>query len=78
VAGGTPLEALAQQQEEARKLINLLSQLPDRERDLIALKYGAGLDNREIARLTGLGEGNIAVILHRTRQQLRKDWENMP
>jgi RNA polymerase sigma-70 factor, ECF subfamily len=78
MAGGAPPEALAQQQEEARKLINLLSQLPDRERDLIALKYGAGLDNREIARLTGLGEGNIAVILHRTRQQLRKDWENMP
>lgn len=78
VASDPPPEALAQQKEEARKLINLLSQLPDRERDLIALKYGAGLNNREIAQLTGLGESNVAVILYRTREQLRKDWENMP
>lgn len=76
VSDGNPApEALLQKREEADKLSDLLSRLPDRERDLVALRYGAGLSNREIARVTGLSEGNVAVILHRTRQQLREEWE---
>ena len=55
----------------------LIKELDDRERDLLALKFGAGLTNRRIARLTGLTESNVGVILYRTlhhlREQLREE-----
>jgi len=48
--------------------------LPARERELLALKYGAGSNNREIAVVTGLSESNVGTILHRTVQALRERW----
>jgi len=41
---------------------------------LIALKYGASLNNRQIAELTGLSESNVGTILHRTVGALRAQW----
>lgn len=58
------------------KLRKLLFQLPDRERELVALKYGTGMTNRgDIAELTGLTESNIGTILHRVVTFLRKSLE---
>ncbi len=78
-AGDTPDSAILEQQVEQRadfaQLSLLLARLADRERELVALKYGGGLTNRAIARLTGLTESNVAVILHRTLQTLRSAWE---
>lgn len=64
-------------QEQQRKslLRSLLLELPEREHDLIALKYGAGLSNREIARASGLSESNVGTILHRAVTTLRKEWD---
>lgn len=59
---------------EFERLSALLAKLPDRARDLLALKYGSGLTNRSIARITGLTESNIATILHRTILDLRAQW----
>jgi RNA polymerase sigma-70 factor (ECF subfamily) len=56
------------------RLGRLLETLAARERELIALKYGAGLTNREIARTTGIGESNVGTILHRTIEGLRQAW----
>jgi len=69
----TPEEA-AIHNSEADRLASLLATLPDRERELIALKYGAGLTNRAIARATGLTESNIGTILHRAVTALRGHW----
>jgi RNA polymerase sigma-70 factor (ECF subfamily) len=71
------LEESAQQSEQAEKerLFCLLSRLPQREQNLIALKYGGGLTNREIARLCLLSESNVGSILHRCTQKLRGEWE---
>jgi RNA polymerase sigma-70 factor (ECF subfamily) len=60
---------------EQRRLRALLAELPERERELIALKYAAGATNREIARLTGLSESNVGTILHRTVSALRARWD---
>jgi general secretion pathway protein D len=38
---------------------------------LIALKYGAAINNRLIAQLTGLSESNVGTILHRVVHQAR-------
>ena len=75
VAGGRTPEELAEQRSDAARLERLLGGLPDRERELVALKYGAGLTNRAIARLTGLSESNVGTILHRTVQGLRARWD---
>jgi RNA polymerase sigma-70 factor, ECF subfamily len=72
--GETP-EELIQRQADLRRLNFLLARLADRERELVALKYGAGLTNRVIANLSGLTESNVGVILHRAVQTLREEWE---
>jgi RNA polymerase sigma-70 factor (ECF subfamily) len=74
LASGESADALAEHRSDVDRLAGLLAGLPERERELLALKYGAGLTNRAIARLTGLGESNVGTILHRTVQQLRADW----
>lgn len=72
-SGESPYERAAQESDLA-KLANLTAQLSERERELIALKYGAAVGNRAIADITGLGESNVAVILHRAVQTLRSRW----
>ena len=72
------LEETAQQRADFKHLSRLLSRLAERERELVALKYGAGLTNRAITRITGLSESNVSTILYRVTQQLRAKWENEP
>jgi len=64
-----------QRQLDFERLTLLLSRLEERDRELIALRYGAGLANRTIADLTELSESNVAVILHRALKKLRVMWE---
>lgn len=49
-----------------------LDQLPPRERELVALKFHAGLTNAEIARVLGVSASNAGTLLHRTIAKLRK------
>jgi len=72
-ADGTP-EKDAERESDLARLSRLTRDLPDRERELIALKYGAGINNRLIAQLTGLSESNVGTILHRVVQTLRSRW----
>ena len=46
--------------------------LPPRERELIALKFHAGLDNAELATVLGVSVSNAGTLLHRAVQALRK------
>jgi RNA polymerase sigma-70 factor (ECF subfamily) len=75
LAGGPTPEELAERRSDVERLGRLLARRPDRERELLALKYGAELTNRDIARLTGLSETNVGTILHRAVQALRADWD---
>ena len=67
-------EQQAVQQSEAQRLAALLATLPPRQRELIAMKYGADMTNRAIARATGLSESNVGTILHRAVETLRAQW----
>jgi RNA polymerase sigma-70 factor (ECF subfamily) len=69
------VEDVAERRADFKHLSLLLSRLAERERELVALKYGAGLTNRAITRITGLSESNVSTILHRVTQQLRAQWE---
>lgn len=69
------VEDAAQRRSDFARLRGLLNALPEREQELVALKYGAGLNNREIAAVTGLSESNVGTILHRAVEKLRAEWE---
>jgi RNA polymerase sigma-70 factor (ECF subfamily) len=69
----TPEDAMVQG-SDAQRLAVLLETLPERDRELMALKYGAGMTNRAIAQATGLSEANIGTILYRSVQKLRERW----
>jgi RNA polymerase sigma-70 factor, ECF subfamily len=49
-----------------------VARLPARERELIALKFHAGLRNGEIARILGISETAAGTLLHRTMEKLRR------
>ncbi len=72
-ADGTPEEDALIGSNFAR-LSLLTAQLGERERELLALKYGAGATNRAISEVTGLSESNVGTILHRAVQILRDKW----
>lgn len=73
--GSPAVEEQVQAQQENAHLGQLLARLPEREQELIALKYGADLTNREIALLTGLSETNVGSILYRVVRKLRQQWK---
>jgi RNA polymerase sigma-70 factor (ECF subfamily) len=72
-AEGTPHQD-AERSSDLARLALLCEALPERERELVALKYGAAINNRLIAELTGLSESNVGTILHRVVQTLREQW----
>jgi RNA polymerase sigma-70 factor (ECF subfamily) len=72
-ANDTPHDEASRHSDLVR-LGALLQTLPQREQELVALKYGAEATNRAIAELTGLSESNVGTILHRVVQALRRDW----
>lgn len=49
-----------------------LAQLDPRERELIALKFHAGLSNTEIAKVLGISPANAGTRVHRAVTRLRK------
>jgi RNA polymerase sigma-70 factor (ECF subfamily) len=70
-----PPEEVSVRDETWARVLSAVAQLGQRERDLVALKFGARLMNREIAALTGLSESNVSVILYRTVKRLRGQLE---
>lgn len=70
-----PVEDLILEDDNVTRLLVLVETLVPRDRELIALKYGAGLTNRAIAELTGLSESNVGTILSRIVHMLRTRWE---
>jgi RNA polymerase sigma-70 factor (ECF subfamily) len=51
---------------------NALASLSAREREIVALKFHAGMSNAELARVIGVSESNAGTLLYRTMEKLRK------
>lgn len=67
------VEDKVQKRQEFEEVFQIVSTFKAEHQELIALKYGAGLNNREIAALTGLSETNVGTILHRLVNKIRKE-----
>ena len=53
-------------------VMQALRGLPAREREVVALKFHAGLTNTELAGILGISESAAGTLLYRTMEKLRK------
>ena len=58
--------------EEVAAVVECLKKFPQREQDIVSLKFDAELTNGQIAQVMGLSEANVRVILFRTLRKLRE------
>jgi len=56
-----------------RGLARAMAHLKPRSSEIFALRFIEGLGNRQIAQMLGISQVRVAVIVHRTRQQLRAE-----
>jgi len=57
-------ESAAAGKEQRRRLLVLLSHLPDKQQEVLRLKFQGGLSYKEISRVTGESVGNVGMLLH--------------
>lgn len=57
------------------ELMGALKVLDEREKSIVALKFGAELKNKEIASILNLTESNVGVILYRSMKKLKTQFE---
>jgi RNA polymerase sigma-70 factor (ECF subfamily) len=69
---GPELDGQAEASERRLAVGAALAALAPRERELISLKFFAGLGNAEIAAMLGLTESNVGTRLHRVVAKLRE------
>jgi len=62
--------------EELLQVFAQMDALPERQRELLSMKYLLRLTNREIAKATGISESNVGVLLHRSIKMIQKNCKN--
>jgi RNA polymerase sigma-70 factor (ECF subfamily) len=63
--------ALVETQQGAGKMLALVESLPENQREVIYLRFGAGLSYREISDVTGNTVSNVGVLIHNGVKKLR-------
>ncbi|MDO3681851.1 sigma-70 family RNA polymerase sigma factor [Paenibacillus ehimensis] len=76
VSGSKGPESLFIQREFNDNLQKALDALSAKERNMVALKFGAELKNTEISELLGISEDNVGVQCYRIMKKLRKILES--
>lgn len=61
--------------EETQNLQSHIARLSPQEQEIISLKFGAEMNNRQIAAMTGLGESNVGTIVYRAVRKLRDNFQ---
>ena len=74
----SPEEEL-QRKEEQQRLRVCMAGLSIQEQEIISLKFGAEMNNRQIAGILYISESNVGTILYRAVRKLRdsfKEWQD--
>ena len=74
-SSASPAAAL-EDKDDSSRLRGLMKSLPDRQRELVRLKFEAGLSYRDIASATGLSVTNVGTLLHQAVQSLREKFHS--
>jgi len=72
VSPGKQPDEIVVRDEENRALIVAMSGLKDVERQILSMKFATDLTHREIAKILGLSDSNVGVIVYRAIKKLRK------
>ena len=63
-------EQLVEGREQAVRVLDGVSRLPEDRREALIMRFALGMDNREIARALGRSDGATKVLIHRAIKQL--------
>jgi RNA polymerase sigma-70 factor (ECF subfamily) len=64
--------------EASAEAARLLGLLPEREQEVVRLKFQQGLSYKEIAEVTGHSVSHVGVMIHNAIQRLRKELDAVP
>jgi len=70
-ADETNIEDVSSAQDLHNHLDNALAQLPERQREVVVLRYLQGLSTQETAQIMNCGNGTVKTHLHRAMQRLQ-------
>jgi RNA polymerase sigma factor (sigma-70 family) len=70
----SPEEQL-ERKDERERLSMCLAELSEEEREIVQLKFGGGLNNRQIGNMLGLSESNVGTKLYRVIRKLRDSFQ---
>jgi len=70
----SPEEEL-ERKDELKRLNLCLAELSEEEQEIVRLKFGAELNNRQIGKMLGLSESNIGTKLYRAIRKLRDSFQ---
>lgn len=70
----SPLDEILQK-EQNHILLKSLMKLPTLSREVIVMQYFFDLPQREIAEILNLSPGNVRIIVHRAKKELKKEVE---
>lgn len=62
--------------ETTSKMLQLVGELPENQREVIRLKFQSGLTYRQIAEVTGLSATNVGFLIHTGIKSLRKQMKD--
>lgn len=75
ISGKSQPEEVVVINESNASLIKALAKLSGKERNIVAMKFAAELKNTDIARVMGISDSNVGVILFRSLKKLRRELE---
>jgi RNA polymerase sigma-70 factor, ECF subfamily len=70
-------EVQALDRSDATRIRAAMQRLPDRDRDLLTLRFWEGLSSIEVAAVVGCSITTLYVRLHRALAKLRKEYEQL-
>jgi len=76
ISDPSPDEAMIRA-EDIKRLKGCIARLSKQEQEIISLKFGGEMTNRQIAKTTGLSESNVAVVIFRTVRKLREQYHGV-
>ena len=73
VPASAAVEKTIEKRDDERHALAALEKLPERQQEVIRLKFQGGLSYREISRVTGLSESNVGYLIHTGLKAVREE-----
>ena len=65
-------QLITESKDLTQKVMARLAHLPDRQKEILRLKFQCGLSYREISEITGLSSGNVGYLVHHGLRNLAR------